>query len=351
MQAAEQIPEHKFDFIISADSELADEIKDGNANLLAVPTFSRPSPLNVLKNFFAARRLILERLVKRRPLAVVTLMPHVWTPLLAPAIKRLGVKYAPIIHDAKPHPGDKTAWLTRWLRRDARHGDMVITLSQSVAKELAADKIAKQNDILPLFLPDFVHGSTQQPRTHDPDRPLRVIFFGRVMAYKGLTHFIDAVEMLRRDGIQIDVGLAGAGDLGNDRARLENLGAEIINRWISEREVTEILSRYDAVVCPHVEASQSGVAAVAFGHCMPVVAMPTGGITEQVVDSKTGILAKQVTARALADAIRRLALEPGLYDGISKHLSHSADERSMGRFLREILGEVTSLAKVEEGRR
>jgi glycosyltransferase involved in cell wall biosynthesis len=339
MQAAARVPDWKFDFIVSADSDLAGELDGSQVGLLSVPTFSRASPLSVLKNYVSARRVILQRLEQTRPRAVVTLMPHVWTPLLAPAIKKLGIKYAPIIHDAHPHPGDKTAWLTRWLRRDCRHADLVITLSRAVAEGLKEQRLADQGKILPLFHPDLVFQSNGQPRVRDPQQPLRLIFFGRVMAYKGLAHLIEAVAMLRQEGVNLELGLAGSGDLSNSRAQLEGLGAEIINRWIDEREVTAILDRYDAVACPHVEASQSGVAAAALGHCMPVVAMPIGGITEQVIDSETGVLAKRVTTRAFADAAHRLAVEPDLYDRISAHQSETAGDRSMSRFLQEILAE------------
>jgi glycosyltransferase involved in cell wall biosynthesis len=346
--ATARVPEHTFDFIVSSDNEAADKLKEVVKNVLAVPTFAQPSPFNVFKNFFAARRLILEWLVRRRPLAVVTLLPHIWTPVLAPEIKKLGIKYSTVIHDAKPHPGDATAWLTRWLRQDARYGDLVITLSRAVAERLVDQRLTEHKKILPLFHPDLLFQSRQGPRVFDPDRPLRLIFFGRIIAYKGLSHLIDAVEMLREQGLRVELGVAGSGTLGsNDRMRLERLDAEIINRWIDEHEVTSILDRYDAVACPHIEASQSGAAAAAFGNLMPVVAMPIGGIAEQVVEGKTGVLAKRFTARAFAEATRRLAVEPGLYNGISEHLSRHAEERSMDRFLRAILSEVVPLVEAE----
>ena len=100
--------------------------------------------------------------------------------------------------------------------------------------------------------------------------------------------------------------------------------------------MTSILDRYDAMACPQVEASQSGVVAAALGHGMPVVAMPIGGIAEQVVNAETGVVADQVTAEAFAAAIRRLAEEPGLFETISTHIHETAGERSMDRFLNEI---------------
>lgn len=338
--AARRVPEYRFDVIVSSDGATTGDLSMSDDDLLAVRTFSRSRPLNALGDYFRSRRRILDRLRDRRPKAVVTLMPHVWTPLLAPAIKALGIKYLPIIHDARPHPGDKTAWVTRWLRRDARHGDRVVTLSQAVAACLVEDRIADPSQILSLFHPDLAFQSAQRIRQHDPARPLRLLFFGRVMGYKGLSHLLDAVQILRDEGVPLELGLAGSGELGDARATLEALDAEIINRWIDESEVTEILDRYDALACPHIEASQSGVAAAAFGHRMPVVAMPVGGVAEQVIDGETGVVARQVTARAFADAVKRLALEPGLYDTLSTQLDRNGHDRSMDRFLREILNEI-----------
>jgi glycosyltransferase involved in cell wall biosynthesis len=71
---------------------------------------------------------------------------------------------------------------------------------------------------------------------------------------------------------------------------------------------------------------------------MPVVALPTGGIVEQVKNKETGILASCVTPSALADAIAQLAKTPGLYDSISRNLASTAPHRSMSHFLDRISG-------------
>jgi glycosyltransferase involved in cell wall biosynthesis len=65
--------------------------------------------------------------------------------------------------------------------------------------------------------------------------------------------------------------------------------------------------------------------------------MPVGGIAEQVVDGKTGVLAASVDAEALAAAIRRLATDAALYGRISAHLSDTAEQRSMRTFMEKLL--------------
>lgn len=344
-KAASEIEECDVELIISANGELAGMFDEKNVTITKIPTFERAASASVVLGFGPARAMIIERLLCTRPQAVITLMPHIWSPLLTPAIKRLGIPYATIVHDAAPHPGDPTAAVTGWLLRDAHHADLVITLSRAVAERLLGRGRVKASRILPLFHPDLLFESSLAYRERDLNRPFRLLFFGRILPYKGLGLLIDAIEILRSEGVEIHLGVAGSGDIGDDMLRLQALGAEVINRWIKDEEVGAILARYDAMACSHVEASQSGVAATAFGNCMPVVAMPVGGIAEQVVDGKTGILARRISARSFADAVYRLVSEDSSYENITKYLSETANDRSMDRFLSELISEVLPLAQ------
>jgi len=345
--AASAATGYEFEFVISSSNEIASQFARLGINVTKIDTFERATPISLTKQYFPARRALMERLARHRPAAVVTLMPHVWSPVLARDIRKLGIKYLTIIHDAVPHPGDKTAWMTRWLRSDAKGADVVITLSRAVTESLVANRLADPARVLPLFHPDLTFASPiappMTPRRLLPGQPLRLLFFGRIMRYKGLSLLLDAAEILRRQGAPVRLGIAGSGDLEPDRSRLEALGADILNRWISDDEVPGILARHDAIACSHVEASQSGVASTAFGNAMPVVAMPVGGIAEQVVENKTGVLARRANPQAYAAAAQRLATEPGLYDAISSNLVATARERSMTRFLEEIVAEVEIL--------
>jgi glycosyltransferase involved in cell wall biosynthesis len=100
------------------------------------------------------------------------------------------------------------------------------------------------------------------------------------------------------------------------------------------------MARFDAVVLAHVEASQSGVAAAALGHGLPVIATPSGGVVEQIDAEKTGIFASEVSAEALADAMSRFVQNPelrrALYRGVS-HLGGADNPHSMERFFEAIV--------------
>ena len=96
-------------------------------------------------------------------------------------------------------------------------------------------------------------------------------------------------------------------------------------------------ARHDAVVALHLDCSQSGIVAAAFGTGLPVVAVPVGGLVEQVLDGRTGVLAQAAHAPAFAKAVRRLAESASLYGSIRAHLLSTADQRSTARFLDALL--------------
>src|SRR5579864_4230928 len=89
------------------------------------------------------------------------------------------------------------------------------------------------------------------------------------------------------------------------------------------------------MVLSHTEASQSGIAATAFGAGLPVIATPVGGLVDQIAAEGAGGLATGVDAPALADAVRGLLLDRELYSEVCQRIAASRDRRSMARFVSE----------------
>jgi glycosyltransferase involved in cell wall biosynthesis len=146
---------------------------------------------------------------------------------------------------------------------------------------------------------------------------------------------LDALDLLADDGIAVELGVFGEGPLGPNAERLKRLGAEVVNRWLTGRELATILSRFHAVVLSHTEASQSGIAAAAFGAGLPVIATPVGGLMEQIIDGQTGVLALRADAPNLAEAIKRLMLDPTLYRAIRHNIAATRENRSMAHFVKD----------------
>ena len=337
--AAQQRADRHAVFSVSRQNERFDDFGRLGARIAAVDTFRTNS--GALLAAWRVRRLresILARIRSDRVDTVVSLMPHVWSPLVSPAIRRMGVKFVSVIHDATPHPGDVASRVAAWAGRDILTSDLIVTLSAHVTRTLVDSGLAQGRNVRTLFHPNLRLSSISRPAFPEPGQPFRVLFFGRILPYKGLSLLIDAVESLRRAGHPIELGVFGEGSLGNDAARLTALGAEVANRWIAADEIPAILSRYHAVALSHTEASQSGVTALAAGHGVPVIAHPVGGIVEQVTDERTGVVARTIGAEAFASSIRRLAEDGELYDKISANLAAGDRARSMSAFLHEMYG-------------
>jgi len=324
-------------FSVSRQNELFGQISRSAACILPVDTFSRGFvAIFGLFRLLRIRRQLLTAIQKHRIDQVVVLMSHVWTPLIADSIRRTGARYVVIVHDASNHPGDATAIANRWLIRDALKADGVITLSAYVKSALIArfPQLAGRTTVL--FHPVIRSlAASGRPRTVPA---LGFLFFGRLLAYKGLPLFVEACELLRARGSDFRIGVAGEGYLGELAGRLAALNAVIVNRWLDYDEVADVLSRYDCMVLANIEASQSGVIALAHGFGMPVIATPVGGLTEQIKDRHSGLIARQVSAAALADAMELFLTDAELRRQLSEGVAKVQEEFSMMRFFEKLSG-------------
>jgi glycosyltransferase involved in cell wall biosynthesis len=341
-QSIAQIPHMQATFCISRQNEIFREFAGIGCRVLPVDTFETAT--GAFSRSYRVRSLyrnILGELAHQRSAGVVTLMPHVWTPLVAPPIRRHGFRYLSVIHDASRHPGDPTGLLNGWALRDALNADPVVTLSRAVTEQLSAAGVVPHERLATLFHPDLRFGAPAPGQAPAGTGPFRILFFGRIMAYKGLSLLLDALEMLRTQNVPVKLGVFGEGALGPLRRRLQALGAEVENRWIADHEVSEIFSRHDAVALPHTECSQSGVAATALGHGLPLIGCRVGGLAEQVRDGETGVVARTADAAGLAAAVRRLAGDRGLQAALRGRIHQSRWERSMRRFAEQLVALAT----------
>lgn len=322
---------------VSRQNEVFGAFAEFGEALYPVDTFSRGSgAITEAWRIPLSRRRLAEKLRHDRIGAVIELMPHIWSPAVMPVVRRCGARYVTVIHDADAHPGDGTAWAKPITDLCARSADVVVTLSSSVATKIVAAGRAAPDKVHTLFHPDFGYGTARQRSAPAEGRPWRLLFLGRIMPYKGLALCIETVELLRSMGLSVELGVFGEGPLGDNAERLQRLGAEVVNRWLGADEIAAALQRYDAVVLSYIEASQSGVAAAAYGSGMPVIATPVGGLSEQVQEGVTGVMAARVDARALAEAAKRL-FEPTFYGAVCAGIRQASQERSMAKFVREIV--------------
>jgi len=252
---------------------------------------------------FLARRLVAQARAHRADV-VVSVMTHLWTPLVAPALRRAGIPFVPLVHDAKSHPGDPGLWWNRRLDRELDASRLAIALSGPVEAALRA-----RRPRLPVArLPLGAHLPTSSLMAAAASGPAAdFLFFGRVRAYKGLDLLRDAFRLLRERRPEARLRVVGEGDIEAHAPGLSALdGVRVEPRWVAEPDIPPLLAAAGALVLPYREASQSGVVSLAHALGVPVVATPVGALAEQVADGVDGALAAAAAPDALADAMARL---------------------------------------------
>lgn len=326
---------HRVQLLLSEMVAHATDFMALDADTSFLPTFSRAHGAISQVAKLPRLRARTDDLIRAfEPEVVIETMAHVWSPALESVLKKRGVPRATIIHDARAHPGDPTALVTDWLVASSLRADRIVTLSRHVAEQLAS----RRPDVTSLWHPDMPLGPASQML---PQTPLRVLTFGRLHAYKGLDLLVEGAELARASGAQFQLEVRGQGQIERLRARLNALGALVDAQWQSETDLSDALSRCHVVAATYREASQSGLIAVANAAQRPSLATPVGALPEQVRDGVTGLIAARPDARAIADCLVRLAMEPDLAPRLAQGLAQAAPGRSMASFVSALLLAVT----------
>ncbi len=240
--------------------------------------------------------------------AALCAMPAPLDVAMAAALRRAGVPYAVVVHDAQLHPGDAYPMQIALQRGLLRGAGLLFALSTHVADQLRAQGLRPRQTLLRAALPPFVFGPRPPPVRAHGGR-LRLLSFGRLMPYKGLDLLAAAVERLG-PAAGFELRVVGSGPESPALARLRTLpNVTVENRWVPEAELGGLLAWADALVLTHREASQSGVAAAAVAARRWVVATRVGGLAEQLADQDMAVLCA-AEPDSIATAIAALFARP-----------------------------------------
>jgi len=235
-------------------------------------------------------------------------MPAPLDLLMATALRRAGVPFAVVVHDADLHPGDAFPLQMRLQRRLLRRADGLFTLSTHVADRLRQQGIAAGRLLATASLPPFAFGE-RPPPPGAHGGPLRLLSFGRLLPYKGLDLLADSLVLLgARPGLEVRVVGSGPESPLLDRLRAMP-GVAVENRWVPEDEVGALLAWADGLVLSHREASQSGVAASAVAAGRWLVATRVGGLEEQLQGEPMALMCDPTPASLTAGLAQLMAGE------------------------------------------
>jgi phosphatidylinositol alpha-mannosyltransferase len=158
------------------------------------------------------------------------------------------------------------------------------------------------------------------------DGALRILFIGQAVERKGLPVLLRAFEALR-DQIPATLTLVGASAGEVAHMMLDGRGVSALGKVSEERKGAE-LARADVVCAPSLHGESFGmVLTEAFAAGAPVIASDIPGYRDVLRDGIDGQLVPPGDALALAEALRRVALD----ERLRERMALAARERA-GRF-------------------
>lgn len=159
-----------------------------------------------------------------------------------------------------------------------------------------------------------------KPKTalnHDSKKPVKVIFAARLLWDKGLGEFVDAAKMLISENINAEFFIAGVSDPGNPAA----ISKATLDEWRLLSGITLLghvsnmatqLETMDIMVLPSYREGlpRSLIEAASAG--LPIVTTDVPGCRQVVDDGVNGFLVPVRDRIRLADAMRKLIIDPAL---------------------------------------
>jgi len=150
---------------------------------------------------------------------------------------------------------------------------------------------------------------TPAERPSGGPRPLRVITVGRLSPTKRLPVLIEMIELLRKEGCDIQLTIVGGGALeGELRRRISGERFRGVITMTGRRNASrmpEIYRQHDLLVSASAQEGMSNAMLEAMASGLPIVTTRCEGVDELI--SNNGIVVDDPTPTALAAAVRKLA--------------------------------------------
>jgi len=165
------------------------------------------------------------------------------------------------------------------------------------------------------------------------ERPY-LLFVGRFVEKKGITHLLDAIRSLEAEGATVELVLVGDGPMAE---MLKHQAADLTHArflgWLPNQEVRRVMRGALAICVPSVAARTGdseglpNVVLEAMACAVPVIGSDTAGIAEAVEHDRTGFLVPPADPPSIAAAARRLLGDPELRRRMGLAARAAATER------------------------
>lgn len=150
------------------------------------------------------------------------------------------------------------------------------------------------------------------PDEFSKERPMRVLFLGQVNVRKGVPESLEAARMLENEAVEFWLvgGVSDGLSLADVPRNVRVVGAVErgeAERWYREADVFVLPTHSDGFALTQLEAQAHGLPVIASSHCGQVVK-----------DSVNGRILPEVSAKALAQTLHDLSLNPRRLESMAR---------------------------------
>jgi glycosyltransferase involved in cell wall biosynthesis len=180
--------------------------------------------------------------------------------------------------------------------------------------DVAGDKVS----IIPFGIYDCVPNTRLTPSEAKRKLGLNesqktILFFGRILPYKGLSYLVDAFRDLIKEDDSYRLVIAGEPKKETaeywreirESIEREKLDDNVLQRigFIADEEIEVYFKAADALILPYTMIFQSGVLFMAFSFGLPVIATDVGSLRDDIDEGETGYVCRPCDSADLGRAI------------------------------------------------
>jgi len=203
---------------------------------------------------------------------------------------------------------------------------------------------------------DLVISSTlMESDLHAPDNlalhePVRLLYVGYLKHMKGLDYLIEAVNLVRREGIDAELHLVGSGPEEDAlRRQAANLALDDRVHFHGYVPMGRKLNRHydeaDVFVFPSLSEGSPRVVLEGLAHGLPMISTEVGSVPDLVVDGHSGLVVPLRDAGALAGAMVRYVNDDGLRRRCAVNGFSVARGHTLEHFIAPLVEKAKSLAR------
>jgi len=348
-------------------SELANSLSRNNEVHVLIPDYSNTSlfnkkiklirikaPPKVIETILLSLNpFIFIRVVKKikaiNPGIIHFVDNHPWYLVFLPFIKQYNLVVTQ--HDVISHPGElMRGKITNHVNNVLNKVSKRIVVHGKKLKEMLVAKGYPESKIVVMYMGAWSFFFKWIKKGIKPDKN-NILFFGRILKYKGLDTLLKAMPMIKQKIPGIKLTIAGDGDLSPYKKYItpgieKNL--EIINKFLDEKGIPPIFQKASIVIMPYIEASQSAIVPMSYAFKKPLICTNVGSIPEVVDDGKTGILIPPNNPELLAEKVvelmkndkKRIALGENGYKKMKTFLNWDVQSKMLIKEYQKIIRKI-----------